>query len=574
MKTWNTLLLAVCAAWAAPSGNGAEAAPESEAAPLLEREQVLGNWFGTRPILSDHGLEIFGGYTVEVWGNTTGGVKTGSVYTGLLDFGAKVDLEKAVGWRGASLSTTWLWLSGRDASADLVGNFLTISNIAGFNTLRMFELWFQQNLLDDKISIRLGQLSADSEFWISDYSGLFINGTFGWPVAASMNIPNGGPAYPMGALGVRVALNPVDWLTFQSAVYQGNVFAQDVNRHGFRWRLDAQTGYTFLNEAQFRWNHREDETGLPGQLKPGVWFQTGQSADPLAESTGSGNSGFYLLLDQLLYREPAGPSVSGSGKEVVADGKGTKSKARLEKSHHVLISHGKSRSLISAGNRHRSSRRLPGRSQILQRDGQLRVRDDRGTRPPGQGEDRLTSSLLASRVSEIEALSRLPSPLLETATGTASPAGPAGSHLAELSAAPDLVAALKSWQLALEANYPNLLTENDVASRERMLLKLLRLIPVEYQSGVRNGEIVIPIEYRETVTFTIQVRRTLAEVLPVWRASKSAAMERSGTRLSKQLELGLSQILLGRMERPPSSGFRSLRQDRPPPLSRIRRMSG
>ena len=90
-------------------------------------------------------MEISGGYTAEVWGNTTGGLKQGAVYTGLLDFGATVDLEKLVGWKGASVSTTWLWLSGRDASEDLVGNFLTISNIAGFNTLRMLELWFQQD---------------------------------------------------------------------------------------------------------------------------------------------------------------------------------------------------------------------------------------------------------------------------------------------------------------------------------------------------------------------------------------------------------------------------------------------
>lgn len=299
----------------------------SNAAPILEREQVLGEWFGVRPMFSEHGVEIFGGYTMEVWGNTTGGVKTGTVYTGLLDFGAEVDLEKAVGWKGASVSTTWLWLSGRDASEDLAGNFLTISNIAGFNTLRMFELWFQQNLFDDKFSIRVGQLSADSEFWISDYSGLFINGTFGWPAAVSMNIPEGGPGYPMGTLGARIAWNPVDWFTFQSAAFQGNVFAQDVNRQGFRWRLDAQTGYTFLNEAQVRWNQREEEMGLPGQFKTGAWFQTGQSADALADSTESGNTGFYVILDQMLYREPSEPAVSGltkDGKSVV-DGKSGKS---------------------------------------------------------------------------------------------------------------------------------------------------------------------------------------------------------------------------------------------------------
>ena len=118
----------------------------NDAEPWWKGDYGTGDWFGVRTKLEDKGLEISGGYTAEVWGNTTGGLKRGAVYTGLLDFGATLDLEKLVGWKGASVSTTWLWLSGRDASEDLVGNFLTISNIAGFNTLRMLELWFQQDL--------------------------------------------------------------------------------------------------------------------------------------------------------------------------------------------------------------------------------------------------------------------------------------------------------------------------------------------------------------------------------------------------------------------------------------------
>ena len=322
MKIWKAVAGAICLAGAgfAQSPDAAQA----DAAPILERDQVTGDWLGTRPVLADRGVEIFGNYAVEVWGNTSGGLKTGAVYTGLLNFGATVDLEKATGWKGASMSTTWSWLSGRDASQDLVGNFLTVSNIAGFNTLRMFTLWFQQNLADDKISIRLGQLAADSEFLVSDYAGLFINATFGWPPLTAQNLPNGGAGFPMGTPGARIAWNPADWFTFQAAAFQGDVFAQDVNRHGFLWRLDAQTGYTFFNEAQVRWNRRDEETGLPGQLKTGVWFQTGASADALTESTNSGNAGFYAILDQMLYRAPVGPADSGKDAKAAGDGKESK----------------------------------------------------------------------------------------------------------------------------------------------------------------------------------------------------------------------------------------------------------
>jgi porin len=196
-------------------------------------------------------FELDGGYDAEAWGNTRGGLKSGLVYTGLLDFGVNFDLEKAFGWRGASLSTNWLWLCGRNASEDLVGNFLTISNNAGFNTLRNYELWFQQNLLSDKISIRLGQLAADKGFVISDYAASFLNGTFGWPAFMYMNLPEGGPGYPMGMLGIRLAIQPVNWFSFQTAAFQGNVYAQNVNLHGFRWRLNRANGFFFLTRRNF-----------------------------------------------------------------------------------------------------------------------------------------------------------------------------------------------------------------------------------------------------------------------------------------------------------------------------------
>ncbi len=293
---------AMAMAWAEPQAILDE---ESPAKDWLNSEGVTGEWGGLRTTLQDHGVEIFGGYTAEVWGNTAGGIERGAVYTGLLDFGLNLDFEKTIRWKGASMSTTWLWLSGRDASEDLVGNFLTISNIAGYETLRMLELWFQQNLFEDKISLRAGQITADSEFVISDYASTFINGTFGWPAFLYMNLPAGGPGYPMGTLGARLAVTPVDWLTFQSAAFQGNVYDQDVNKHGFRWRLDGENGFLFLNEGQVRWNHRIEENGLPGQAKAGMWIQTGKLADVISESTNSGNYGWYFILDQMLFREPS-----------------------------------------------------------------------------------------------------------------------------------------------------------------------------------------------------------------------------------------------------------------------------
>jgi high-affinity iron transporter len=157
-------------------------------------------------------------------------------------------------------------------------------------------------------------------------------------------------------------------------------------------------------------------------------------------------------------------------------------------------------------------------------------------------EGRATPTLLYARAFEIQALSDLPPSLLKLAIGSAaSDNRRSRSDLAALLAAtqeksnavPKLAAA---WRLSLEAGYPNLLSAEDVERRERIVLKLLRLIPKEYQSGVRDGEITIPIEYREAKNFTIQTRQIINELRPVWRQAKAQALEKHGPELLATLE--------------------------------------
>jgi high-affinity iron transporter len=152
-------------------------------------------------------------------------------------------------------------------------------------------------------------------------------------------------------------------------------------------------------------------------------------------------------------------------------------------------------------------------------------------------EGQATPALLYARASEIQELSNLPGSLLQLATG--SPAS--RNKQSERDFAALLAAAYQNsnaigkvtvaWRLSLEAGYPNLLSAEDVERRERIVLKLLRLIPKEYQSGVRDGEVTIPIEYREAKSFTIQTQQIVNELIPVWRQTKTQALEKYGSEL-------------------------------------------
>ena len=263
--------------------------------------QVSPELGGFRARAAEKGITFTTQYIAEIWGNPIGGASNGTDYTGLMSFQGDIDLQKLLGWQGASFSTRWYWLSGRDLSADYVGNIFAVSNISGFHTVRMNELWLQQKFMDDHVSIRAGQMGADSEFYVSTHAIIFLNGAFSWSPTLFTNMPNGGPVYPMGTPGIRLEIAPVNWLSYRGAVFQGNPFAQDVNRHGFKWDLSASNGYCSIHEITIRLNQEPGSSGLPGTFKIGGWFDT--APDPNTNSTLPWSYGLHFVADQMLYRE-------------------------------------------------------------------------------------------------------------------------------------------------------------------------------------------------------------------------------------------------------------------------------
>ncbi|MEZ5404674.1 MAG: hypothetical protein R3F23_00465 [Verrucomicrobiia bacterium] len=149
--------------------------------------------------------------------------------------------------------------------------------------------------------------------------------------------------------------------------------------------------------------------------------------------------------------------------------------------------------------------------------------------------------LLQARTVEIQTLSQFPSELYHWAFLKKNEALPASSQTAYLHFLKPLSQTFNAelfseWKKEIETSLPNLLTADDINRRERLLLKLLRLIPMEYQGGVRNGEITVPLEYREAETFTRQSRQILEELLPTWRNTKTQALSQYGTHLTETLQ--------------------------------------
>ncbi len=193
----------------------------------------------------------------------------------------------------------------------------------------------------------------------------------------------------------------------------------------------------------------------------------------------------------------------------------------------LALQHGK-------GSQRGAAAQLLAREYLVWQTTLVREKADAMHRLIQQG--RSTPELLATRSSEIGTLADFPPSLLKMAVPDApAPAQQAQAKLA-ITAADQQLKAFDDWAGQVRKTLPNLLSEEDVTRRERLLIKLLKLVPIEYAAGVRDGEIVIPIEYREAQTFTIQSRQILDELSAPWERSRGDVFTQHYPVLASTLE--------------------------------------
>jgi porin len=318
-------------AFLTPSAWAEDAAPAKDASGLFQQETLTGDWFGARKQLENIGVQLGADEIFDSLADPTGGQKQGAAFEGRFEGFLNIDLGKVLGLNGAIFHANAYQIHGRGLTADDVGNLLTVGNIGADPGTRLFSIWIQQSLFDDTVSVRAGQIAADDEFFVSQYASLFINSTFGWPSILGINLPSGGPAYPLATPGVRikVALSP-SW-TIMTAVFNGDPAPpgpgdpQQRDANGANFRLNG--GAFGIGELAYNTNVAIDGDDLPGTYKVGAWYHDGLFADQSRDAAGlsladpassgiaglhRGDFGGYVIVDQLLWRKN-GSSDQGLG---------------------------------------------------------------------------------------------------------------------------------------------------------------------------------------------------------------------------------------------------------------------
>lgn len=227
----------------------------------LSGDYATGDWGGVRTQLEEAGITPEAAYTTDMMAvrNGNAGSGDGWDYAGRIDFGINFDFEKLAGIPGFSLYTSGAWSSGHNLSDRQVGNMFAVQQIYTGREVRLSEMYLQQQLLEDRLSFKVGRLTTENDFISSDIYTNYVNGGINGTPA---NIPGGNFGFttaPFAQWGVVAAGEPVNGLRLAAGVYNANEHSVDDTRNGVDFDLDPGDGVLAIGEIGYSWNQPAEE---------------------------------------------------------------------------------------------------------------------------------------------------------------------------------------------------------------------------------------------------------------------------------------------------------------------------
>ena len=269
---------------------------------------LLGDWSGQRTALAERGIDLELVATVDVLGNASGGISRGVEAPFNFDLALEVDTEKAFGWAGGRLRLYFLGNTGGDTN-NHVGALQVASNIEAPDTVKLYEAYYEQAFLGDRASLLLGLHDLNSEFYVTDLSGVFLNSSFG----VGQEVAQIGPSiFPTSALAARLRLAPTDNTYVMGAVYDG-VPGDPNNPYGTHVDFARGDGVLVIGEAGYLASE-----GRHAKLGFGGWHQT--EFDNMITGVRGDNHGYYAIGEVDVWRDEDGRGVGVFGQLGFAQG--------------------------------------------------------------------------------------------------------------------------------------------------------------------------------------------------------------------------------------------------------------
>ncbi len=307
------LLLLVCLGFVffvCVASSRVEAQSKPKPRPLFDldswwtQETASGDWSGVRTGLQKWGVTPNFDYTADMFGNPLGGESNGFAFAHVMEGSLIFDLETIAGLDGLTFVASGAWATGSSLSEEHVGNIFDTMEIFNGDSLRLVELYLEQSLWDEALTVKAGRVTVGNDFAFSPLYYYYISAAIDEnPLSILINTPSF-TTDPFAQWGLVGHLKPHEDFYFKAGVFNADPAVQDDDAHGVDFRLNPEDGV--LTVAQVGYNATLGSEGrpLPGHYALGFIHDSStfeRLDDPDRSETG--NVGLYLMADQMVYRE-------------------------------------------------------------------------------------------------------------------------------------------------------------------------------------------------------------------------------------------------------------------------------
>ena len=250
------------------------------------------------------GITLSYDYYADVFTNLSGGKNHGTNYTHIMIFEAALDLEKTVGLKGASLTVSGAYNSGKDLSKK-IGNFFTISESSVTKGWMFYELYYKQKFEFNEInslSVKAGRLSMSDDFASMPIFGNLSAGAMdSTPEAIFFASPY--TSSTLASWGFALNFETAKNITLSYGLYQAPSNINDSNWDGLDFGISKSDGYMMM--LQLSWSPTLFGN-LQGLYQVGGYFFDGYDMPLLKDSSKSQDDGygFYIQAQQTVWADP------------------------------------------------------------------------------------------------------------------------------------------------------------------------------------------------------------------------------------------------------------------------------
>jgi porin len=264
---------------------------------VLPSEHLFGDWLGLRPKVEELGIIPRLTLVTDVAGNPSGGRAHGVTAPSSIELSLFSDLDRIFGLEGGSIFVSLSQRWGVKLSSKYIGNVFSAQQIFGAQTFRVIDVSYQQQLLDDRVELRLGRFAATDNFLVSAYSCGFMSNAFcGNPFGIFLDAP-GMTAYT-GTWAALGKVKPTRRSYVMTGVYNGDTTIRANKYHGVNLSLNGPA--FVISEVGYQINGLPGDSQLLGNYKLGGWYDDALLTDFESGGRKRGSWGFYGLFDQVL----------------------------------------------------------------------------------------------------------------------------------------------------------------------------------------------------------------------------------------------------------------------------------